>query len=730
MMNKMADKRAFFQRLDQLDCLSDELEDQEAEDFARVLARSRPGNETELVSFVASHTLTSAVNSKSTAPAPTSLTRTRSLLGLQPSAQESVVSPRHGRSDSASSGDREAPAAKTSDVDRPTMEKTKASMSSSIGKRKRKYSPIVVPEQQQIFKGLSFFFFPNNDVSPFRRVRIQRAEEYGARWARSWGDEENITHVIVDKGLTFQDVLKHLKLETFPSTIALVNEGYPAECINFREVLNTTQLRFRVKGVPVSPVVKDPAPAEEASSPSSLPLKPAAKNQQQAPTPSQIFAISNDQVHAGVNPTEEPPEIMREETVLEAPPPRERDALDDMIEEAKAVKDLPLDAPDDETSIEESDSETSEDSSSERAMRKKKGSIQKDTKTRGDWQQNFACMQKHDAKSNGEGPNTRTIEVLQQMLDYYTRTDDTWRVIAYRKAISALHRQSKKVVNRTQARAIPGIGRRLADKIEEIVCTNRLRRLENTNTTPEDLILQLFLGVYGAGVSQASRWVAQGYKTLEDLETKASLSQNQRVGVEHYHDFSQRIQRSEVKAHGEIVRQAVQKTDPEMQVIISGSYRRGAANSGDIDCLITKPDATSEQIRTMMMEDVIPQLFRRGFLQVSLASTSRGDGSKWHGASKLPGSHVWRRIDLLFVPGSEIGAALIYFTGNDIFNRSMRLLARKKGMRLNQRGLYTDVLRGPKQVKLTTGGLLEGRDERRIFEILGVPWRPPEHRIC
>ncbi|KAK1150184.1 hypothetical protein N8T08_000086 [Aspergillus melleus] len=730
-MNKMADKRAFFQRLDQLDCISDELEDQEVENFARVLARSRPGNVTELDSFVASHTLTSAVNPMSTVPAPTSLTHTRTLLDLQSSAQESVVSSRHGRSDSASSGDREAPAAKTSDADRPTMEKIKASMSSSTGKRKRKYSPIVIPEQQQIFKGLSFFFFPNNDVSPFRRVRIQRAEEYGARWARSWGDEENITHVIVDKGLTFQDVLKHLKLETFPSTIALVNEGYPAECINFREVLNTTQLRFRVKGVPASPVVKEPVPAEEAPSPGSLPLKPAGKNQQQAPTPSQISAISNDQVHASVNPTEEPQETRCGESVLEAPPPpRERDALDDMIEEAKAVKDLPLDAPGDETSIEGSDAETSEESNSERAMRKKKESIPKNTKTRGDWQQNFACMQKHDAKSNGEGPNTRTIDVLQQMLDYYTRTDDTWRVIAYRKAISALRRQSKRVVNRTQARAIPGIGARLADKIEEIVCTNRLRRLENTNTTPEDLILQLFLGVYGAGVSQASRWVAQGYKSLEDLETKASLSQHQRVGVEHYHDFSQRIQRSEVKAHGEIVRQAVQKTDPEMQVIISGSYRRGAANSGDIDCLITKPGATSEQIRTMMMEDVIPQLFRRGFLQVSLASTSRRDGSKWHGASKLPGSHVWRRIDLLFVPGSEIGAALIYFTGNDIFNRSMRLLARKKGMRLNQRGLYTDVLRGPKQVKLTTGRLLEGRDERRIFEVLGVPWRPPEHRIC
>lgn len=346
------------------------------------------------------------------------------------------------------------------------------------------------------------------------------------------------------------------------------------------------------------------------------------------------------------------------------------------------------------------------------------------------WQQKFACMQKHEQGSDYKSPNGKTIEVLQQMLDYYERTADHWRVIGYRKAISALRRQPKRIVTRIQARSIPGIGPRLADKIEEIVFTNRLRRLENANSTPEDFILQEFLGVYGAGVSQASRWVAQGFRTLEDLRTKATLTKSQRIGVDHYQDFAQRIPRAEVKIHGDIVRQAVLKADPALEVIISGSYRRGASNSSDIDVLITKPESTIEQIRTVMVEVVVPDLFEQDFLQTSLSSTSRGDGSKWHGASALPGSSIWRRIDLLFVPGSEIGAALIYFTGNDIFNRSIRLLASKKGMRLNQRGLYADVLRGEQLKKLAEGRLLEGRDERRIFELLGVPWRPPEHRIC
>jgi DNA polymerase IV len=132
----------------------------------------------------------------------------------------------------------------------------------------------------------------------------------------------------------------------------------------------------------------------------------------------------------------------------------------------------------------------------------------------------------------------------------------------------------------------------------------------------------------------------------------------------------------------------------------------------------------------IVTEQLMPALFTQGFLQVGLAVTSRDDGTKWHGASCLPHLQIWRRIDFLYVPSEELGAALIYFTGNDIFNRSLRLLASKRGLRLNQRGLYSDVLRGKGRVKLTEGTLLEGKSERRIFEILGVPWRPPEHRIC
>jgi DNA polymerase IV len=326
------------------------------------------------------------------------------------------------------------------------------------------------------------------------------------------------------------------------------------------------------------------------------------------------------------------------------------------------------------------------------------------------------------------------------MADYYNRINDHWRTTAYRRAISTLKRQETKITSAEEAQRLPSVGARLAQKIEEIVTTDRLQRLEYAEKEPMDEALQLFLGIYGVGNSQAQQWLAQGFRTLEDLKAKAKLSPNQLLGIEHYEDLNTRIPRREVEALGNVVKRGAQHIDPEVELIIGGSYRRGAETSGDIDFIITKSNTESSTELRPFLDSLVQRLEAEGFLVARLASCrSAGDGSKWHGCCVLPKisgfnddnyQPVWRRIDFLLVPESERGAALLYFTGNDIFNRSMRLLASKKGMRLNQRGLYKDVMRGPQRVKITEGELIEGRDERRIFDILGVKWREPHERWC
>ncbi|KAH8697290.1 putative DNA polymerase POL4 [Talaromyces proteolyticus] len=575
----------------------------------------------------------------------------------------------------------------------------------------------VIPESKQIFKGLKFFFVPNNIIALARKLRVQRSQEYGALWAQTWSSD--VTHVIVDKGLNFDELRKVLTPEQLSGEVAIVNQDYPSDCLQFGQLLSVTQTRFRVDGIPTK-ATRSQSTSKTATNPESSPrIKDPRRRDRRSPTASQDegLSLATPSTDNTKNPTD--PTI---NTVDQ--PESNHEILDEMVQKVKSVNYLPLDDHDDDDdvlySILQDQPEAEKDNDQEN---------QSDLNVP-EWQKNFTCMQKHDGAAKSDNPNTRTIEILQKMADYYSKTADNWRTVAYRKAIATLRRQNKKISTKAEALAIPGIGCRLADKIEEIVSTDRLRRLENTDITPEDKALQLFLGVYGAGYAQATRWVAKGFRSLEDLKTKAELSENQKIGVDRYYDFQERIPREEVGMHGKVVRDAVHAVDSNMEVIVAGSYRRGAADCGDIDVLITKPTGTLESIRILMLDSVIPKLVRQGFLKTSLSVSSHDDGSKWLGASALLGKDVWRRIDLLFVPGEQIGAALLYFTGNDIFNRSMRLLARKKGMRLNQRGLFKDVLRGPNQVRLTDGSLVEGRDEKQIFQILGVPWRPPEHRIC
>jgi DNA polymerase IV len=599
--------------------------------------------------------------------------------------------------------------------------------SKTTGKRKRANEVKPIRNENGLFKDLRFYFFPNNDKHPARKIRIAKALEHGAGWEKDFN--ENVTHIIMDKTTEFGLLLKYLKRDSIPPAIAVVNEDYPAECLTYRRVLNPWKVPFKVKGYTMPEQNSPVSHGEEKS----MPLKPAGKSvmsrQPETPEDGQSAPSSPVSPERERSPDRPPPAAPSERAKAPATNVRSTEEFDAAIRQARQLQDVPLDADDDAgsrpTSSEGPDTDDEDGALGRIFLQQKKSKFQR-------MQDRFQCMQKHTGNNN-ENPNAATIAILQQMADYYGQTGDEWRIRAYRKAIATLRNHPTKVWTKEEALALPQIGERLAAKIEEIALTNRLRRLDSAKAEPTDQVLQTFMQIYGVGPAQASKWVDAGYKTLDELLEKAELTENQKIGIEHYEDFKARIPRAEVEKHGDIVKRTLQKIDPAFEVIVGGSYRRGSSDSGDIDCIITRPETGGDYIRQTVLEKLVPKLFAKKFLVAELAATSRDDGSKWHGASQIPSDgapNPWRRIDFLLVPSDELGAALIYFTGNDIFNRSMRLLAGTKGMRLNQRGLYKDVIRGKGREKLSEGTLVEGKDEKKIFEILGVPWRPPQHRIC
>ncbi|KAH0491296.1 hypothetical protein TgHK011_002733 [Trichoderma gracile] len=674
----------------------------------------------------------------------------------------------------------------------------KAGMTKSTtrGNKKGRFSePKVRPEEEQIFRGLSFFYVPDNDIAPARRLRINRAREFGAIWTR---DLLAATHVVVEKKLEWKDVDKMLLLarDKFEGREMprVVNEDYPLDCIQFRAIVDAGQRKYLLNGQPAAGAKESEPGApiadirvEETSrtkaTASSLPLKPAPRNKSKwdfvppKGTPSQTSesSLSGPRTRnraGGVVAVDSQPVVLDVEdggeTTKDMPrggsevqsriaSKNEKDELSEYISMMQEYKDLPLDMDEDEdaqstTNGTEAQMDVNQQSESENDSPRQRRSTRK-TRPASKmiaFEDRFACNRAGRKDANQDNPNARTIEVLQKMNSYYERINDHWRTMAYRKAISILKQQTVRITTEEDAYRLPSIGRRLAQKIEEIVTTDKLKRLEYAEKEPSDHALQAFLGIYGVGNKVAEQWIAQGWRTLDDVRKHAKLTPSQRIGLEHYEDLNTRIPRSEVTALGEVVRRAAGRIDARVQVIVGGSYRRGAESSHDIDLIVTRPGTEAAGDLKPFLNKLIDRLERDGFLVARLASSrAGGDGSKWHGCCVLPetvkiknnndgqgesdAGHrrpIWRRIDFLLVPEAELGAALIYFTGNDIFNRSMRLLASKKGMRLNQRGLYRDVLRGASRVKVTEGEVVERRDERRIFEILGVKWREPWERWC
>lgn len=119
-----------------------------------------------------------------------------------------------------------------------------------------------------------------------------------------------------------------------------MDEGYPAECIKFRCVLNPAQSRFRINGAPTPSVVEEPSVEVVESSTGSLPLKPPKGQQQYTPTESEQMSNGQDRYQPVQEQQIEPEPVSTHEEASPEGLARERDALDDIIEETKATKDL------------------------------------------------------------------------------------------------------------------------------------------------------------------------------------------------------------------------------------------------------------------------------------------------------------------------------------------------------------------------------------------------------
>ncbi|KAL8898505.1 MAG: hypothetical protein Q9207_006660 [Kuettlingeria erythrocarpa] len=348
----MNDKESFFEELYALDAPDNSTAD--VEDLLKALRASRPSRRRSPLSQSSTrrviHSSRSQIRLGRTVSAPATT-------GLP---QAPLTDPLHEIPGCSVAASRpavvEASFVKSTADEHPQNKKPTAKMAPTVSKkRKRGKSLDLLPEAQQIFRGLRFFFVPNDDIAPSRKLRIKRATERGAIWIKEW--DQGITHIIVDKGLTYSDILKFLKIVSIPvsrklldisayglfyqSSMTLVNELYPSECIQYKAVVNPDQRIYHVQGFREKPAPQREGSAETSST-KSLSLKPEkgrAKQPSETPTrtePSEPNSLDRP-ITAETNIRGLPEAPVRQEPKLQGRVP---DALDIAIEETLAIKDL------------------------------------------------------------------------------------------------------------------------------------------------------------------------------------------------------------------------------------------------------------------------------------------------------------------------------------------------------------------------------------------------------
>jgi DNA polymerase/3'-5' exonuclease PolX len=212
-------------------------------------------------------------------------------------------------------------------------------------------------------------------------------------------------------------------------------------------------------------------------------------------------------------------------------------------------------------------------------------------------------------------------------------------------------------------------------------------------------------------------------RLTDDTKFLKELKYDSLVFVKHLFDvMNDRIPRTEIERAEKVLKIVSKAMNPDIIVMLCGSYRRGKLSSGDIDCLITHPlIKNDEDIKTNsinVLHQFVDVLINKGFIidQLSMGQV------KFMGLCKVPNKDEnekkSRRIDIRYIPYDSFGCSVLYFTGSANFNVKMRNHALSKGYSLNEYYLK----------KKEDNSVIPCSTEEDVFKILNYPYKTPKER--
>jgi len=292
---------------------------------------------------------------------------------------------------------------------------------------------------------------------------------------------------------------------------------------------------------------------------------------------------------------------------------------------------------------------------------------------------------------------------------------------AYAKVITQLKNYNGTITEYDDVKNITGIGAKMEKKIKEILETGTLAAAEKAREIYNIDALDALQNIYGVGPAKATELVKAGIVSISQLrdEVKSNpklLNDKQKIGLKYYEELLERIPRTEMEEHRDILQTLLPDEMSEYDTEIVGSFRREATNSGDIDVLIRVPFNADTKTAKAHLELYVKMLEGFGYIEEILALGEH----KCMAISRMYNGKA-RRLDLLMTPDEEYAYSILYFTGSDRFNVAFRQYAIDKGYTLNEHTLT------PIKAGVQTPPYM--KTEKDIFKFLGLRYIDPSKRV-
>ena len=294
--------------------------------------------------------------------------------------------------------------------------------------------------------------------------------------------------------------------------------------------------------------------------------------------------------------------------------------------------------------------------------------------------------------------------------------DNPFRIRAYQKAANNIESLSENIGSTykkggiSALEDIPGIGHGIAEHIEELIKTGKLRAHDDLLKKFPKSLLEL-IAVPGIGPKTAilmnKKLKIDSIEKLEKAAKEGKLEklpgirakkiQNILSGIAMKKRNVGRFSIGDALPFAEAIVDSLRKLKEIDRIVPCGSLRRAKETIGDIDILVT----SKKPVKVMDAFTELPQVDKVLAKGETKSSVILKNGMQ---------------ADIRVVEPESFGAAVYYFTGSKQNNIQIREMAIKKGLKINEYGIY----KGNKKVG--------GAEENDIFKALGLSYIPPEIR--